>query len=168
MVRNAIIAGLATLIVPGIATVLVPYLILNASGGVSPIRLGPIELISAAVAIVGAGMIVWVSTAFVMRGAGTPVPVLPPREFVASGLYRFVRNPMYVGALLILLGEALFFQSGWILLYASLIWLALHGFVVLFEEPQLERRFGDSYARYKAVTPRWLPRRPPAPTEDRV
>jgi protein-S-isoprenylcysteine O-methyltransferase Ste14 len=67
---------------------------------------------------------------------------------------------MYLGVLLILFAEAILFRSAWILLYAAMLWLALHSFAVLLEEPQLERRFGDTYRAYRAHTPRWLPRRP--------
>jgi len=75
-------------------------------------------------------------------------------------LFRYVRNPMYVGALLVLLGEALLFRSVWIVLYAAGLWLVLHTFLVVFEEPQLGRRFGSSYRAYVESTPRWIPHLP--------
>jgi protein-S-isoprenylcysteine O-methyltransferase Ste14 len=112
------------------------------------------------ISLVGAGMVVWVGYAFVTRGKGTPVPIDPPRRFVADGLFRYVRNPMYVGALLVLLGEALLFRSVWIVLYAAGLWLVLHTFLVVFEEPQLGRRFGSSYRAYVESTPRWIPHLP--------
>ena len=67
---------------------------------------------------------------------------------------------MYVGILLVIIAEAIFFRSAWLLLYASLLWLAAHSFVVLIEEPQLEKRFGVSYKDYVKRTPRWIPRPP--------
>ncbi|HET7010426.1 MAG TPA: isoprenylcysteine carboxylmethyltransferase family protein [Anaerolineales bacterium] len=158
--RNIIATALATVVVPGVAVILVPYLILQATGGLTPPQIGVIEVICILLALAGAAMVVWVSVAFVTHGKGTPVPVDPPKNLVAAGLYRFVRNPMYFGALLTLFAEAIFFRSAWILLYAGLVWLALHTFTVLVEEPQLARRFGDLYLEYKAKTPRWIPRPP--------
>jgi protein-S-isoprenylcysteine O-methyltransferase Ste14 len=158
--RNALIAALSTIIVPGGAVVLVPYLILQATGASSVPQLGPTQIGSLILALVGVSMVVWVSIAFVAQGKGTPAPIEPPKHFVATGLYRFLRNPMYFGALLTVFAEALFFRSGWLLLYGAILWLALHIPTVLFEEPQLERRFGESYRQYKARTPRWIPRCP--------
>lgn len=158
--RNAIVSTLATLIVPGTAVVLIPFLVLRATGGLPVARLGPLELGSIVLGLIGVGMVLWVSYAFVAIGRGTPVPIRPPREFVAAGLYRFVRNPMYLGALLVLFSEAVLFRSAWLLLYTGLLWLALHTFTVAWEEPQLEGRFGQAYRDYRLTTPRWIPRRP--------
>ena len=158
--RNALIATLSTIIVPGGAVVIVPYLILQATGVSSIAQAGPMEIGSLILGLVGVSMVVWVSIAFVAQGKGTPAPIEPPKNFVATGLYRFLRNPMYFGAILTVFAEALFFRSAWLLLYATILWLALHSATVLFEEPQLESRFGDSYRQYKAGTPRWIPRRP--------
>ena len=158
--RNALIATLATIIVPGGAAILVPYLILQATGVSSIPQLGPTEIGSLILAMAGVSMVVWVSVAFVTQGKGTPAPIEPPKNFLATGLYRFLRNPMYFGALLTVFAEALFFRSTWLLLYGAILWLALHTATVLFEEPQLARRFGDSYRQYQARTPRWIPRRP--------
>jgi len=158
--RNILITTLATIIVPGIAVILLPYLILQSVGRTEAAPIGLVEIGSLILAVVGLAMVVWVSVAFVRHGKGTPVPLEPPREFVAAGLYRFVRNPMYFGALLAVFAEAVFFRSPWLLLYAALLWLALHTFTILAEEPQLEGRFGDLYRDYKAKTPRWIPRRP--------
>ncbi len=158
--RNILLTTIATILVPGAAVVLVPYLILQATDGTLAPAVGVVEIASIVLALLGASMVVWVSVVFVIHGKGTPFPIEPPKDFVEAGLYRFVRNPMYVGALITLFGEAAFFRSAWILLYAGALWLALHTFTVLLEEPQLERRFGDPYRTYKAETPRWIPRRP--------
>jgi len=158
--RNTLVTIFATIVVPGIFVFLLPYWILQTTGILPPSQVGAIEVVSILLAVVGAAMVVWVSFAFVSRGKGTPVPVDPPRALVAEGLYRFVRNPMYAGALLILFAESVFFRSAWILLYAAMLWLALHSFTVFVEEPQLERRFGDAYRQYRDRTPRWIPRRP--------
>jgi len=159
--KNAVVSTLATILVPGLAVIAVPYWILSATDTLDGPHIGLLEGLAVGLVLIGAVMVVWVSVAFVRRGRGTPVPIVPPEVLVIEGLYRFVRNPMYVGALLVLLAEALLFRSAWILLYAAFLWLALHVFAVLIEEPQLERRFGDPYRKYKAETPRWIPR-PPA------
>jgi len=158
--KNALITLTATILVPGVAVLVVPTWILQATGGLAAAPTGLFAVLLIGLALLGAGMVIWVSVTFVHRGRGTPVPTVPPQNFIAVGLYRFVRNPMYIGVLLILFAEAILFRSAWILLYAALLWLALHTFAVMVEEPQLERRFGDAYRDYRAQTPRWLPRRP--------
>lgn len=97
---------------------------------------------------------------FVLRGRGTPAPFDAPRAFVASGPYRWVRNPMYIGAFLALAGYALCGGSFTALGLAFLMLLAAHLFVVFYEEPTLEARFGDSYRAYRRATRRWIPRLP--------
>jgi protein-S-isoprenylcysteine O-methyltransferase Ste14 len=95
---------------------------------------------------------------FTFRGRGTPVPIDPPKELVASGPYRYVRNPIYVGALLIFLGHFLWFGYWALLTYAMLAFIGVHLFVLLYEEPNLKRRFGTSYEEYLKRVPRWIPR----------
>lgn len=156
--RLAIEAALATILVPGVAVFLVPYLILSQEPAAGP-RFDLIGISGAVLVLVGAGMMVWVSASFVVRGKGTPIPIDPPRNFVAHGLFRYVRNPMYVGALLVVIGETMLFRSLRLGVYALGLWLLLHSFLVAFEEPQLLRRFGQTYSDYCASTPRWIPRR---------
>lgn len=95
---------------------------------------------------------------FLTTGRGTPAPFDPPRVFVATGPYRYVRNPMYVGAIAALAGGALGVRSPAILLLAAVFWLLSHLMVVLHEEPALERRFGESFRAYARDVNRWLPR----------
>lgn len=97
---------------------------------------------------------------FVTIGRGTPAPFDPPREFVASGPYRYVRNPMYLGAAGVILGAGLYLSSPSIVLLAPAFLLLMHLFVVLHEEAALTSRFGDSYLRYKANVHRWWVQRP--------
>jgi protein-S-isoprenylcysteine O-methyltransferase Ste14 len=97
---------------------------------------------------------------FALLGRGTPAPFDPPRRFVAVGPYRFVRNPMYLGGLAMLAGFGLWRRSPAMFLFTAVGALAIHLFVVLVEEPGLERRFGESYLAYKRAVHRWLPRRP--------
>jgi protein-S-isoprenylcysteine O-methyltransferase Ste14 len=97
---------------------------------------------------------------FVGRGRGSPAPFDPPSEFVASGPYRYVRNPMYVGGTGVLLGAGLALGSPAIVLLAVAFLLTMHLFVVLHEEPTLAARFGASYQQYRSSVHRWLVRRP--------
>lgn len=99
---------------------------------------------------------------FVTTGRGTPAPFDPPQRFVAVGPYRYVRNPMYLGAAAVLLGAGLFISSPSVCLLALGFLLLMHLFVVLHEEAALTARFGDDYLRYKATVHRWLVRRPVA------
>lgn len=98
------------------------------------------------------------ASTFVHHGKGTPAPFDPPRKFVASGPYRYVRNPMYIGALMVLLGFGMIERSLAIMLLAVVAAGLFHGFIVLVEEPGLEKRFGESYLKYKGSVHRWVPR----------
>lgn len=111
------------------------------------------------VLMVAGGLVAcWCVGVFVSRGKGTAAPFDPPRTFVASGPYRHVRNPMYSGGWIMLIGFS-FYQRSLSMVLFSLVWLLLaHLFVVLFEEPGLEQRFGGSYAEYKKTVNRWIPR----------
>ena len=92
---------------------------------------------------------------FFAAGHGTLAPIDPPRQLVVSGLYRFTRNPMYNGVVAVLLGQAWFFSSVRLLDYAATVLVCFHLFVVLYEEPSLESRFGESYLSYRKAVPRW-------------
>jgi protein-S-isoprenylcysteine O-methyltransferase Ste14 len=91
-------------------------------------------------------------------GEGTAFPLMPTEKLVSKGLYQFMRNPVCVGFFLILLGEAILFLSAALLLYSLLWLLVLNLFVVFKEEPNLKRKFGESYEKYLESVPRWIPR----------
>lgn len=110
-----------------------------------------------ALVVAGAAVALWCVLAFALLGKGTPAPFDAPREFVAAGPYRFVRNPMYLGAAAVLAGAGLLLRSPAAAAVAILFLALAHAFVLLYEEPTLERRFGESYRRYKGRVPRWLP-----------
>ncbi|HET6342569.1 MAG TPA: methyltransferase [Gemmatimonadota bacterium] len=116
-----------------------------------------------ALMVIGAALALTCVATFVVRGRGTPAPFDAPREFVASGAYRWVRNPMYIGGFLLLAGYALCASSAAALLVAFGMLGAAHLFAVFYEEPALRRRFGASYEEYRRTTPRWLPRPPRRP-----
>ncbi|MGA9365639.1 MAG: methyltransferase [Bacteroidota bacterium] len=95
---------------------------------------------------------------FVVRGRGTAAPFDPPRQFVAIGPYKLVRNPMYVGGLGVLFGFGLYLHSRSVLGFSAIVGFVVNLFVLYFEEPDLERRFGASYYHYKESVNRWIPR----------
>lgn len=150
---------LFTVIVPGTATILVPRWILAASADEDrPLPLG-LRLIGLPLILLGAAVYIRCAWDFAVAGRGTPLPLDPPRELVARGLYRHVRNPMYLGVVSILIGEAIFFSAAALVVYAAAMAAGFHLFIVLYEEPALRRQFGDSYRRYLETVPRWFPRR---------
>jgi len=107
---------------------------------------------------IGAAMMLWCAWAFTVRGRGTPAPTDPPKELVISGLYRFVRNPIYVGVVIFLLGHVLWHPSLSILWMPLIVAVASHLFVTLYEEPHLRKTFGAAYEQYCREVPRWIPR----------
>src|SRR5262249_22256079 len=98
---------------------------------------------------------------FALQGLGTPAPIAPPENLVVTGLYRYVRNPIYVALVAVILGQGVLFGDQRLLVYGGVLWLAFHGFVVAFEEPALTSQFGAEYADFRANVPRWIPRLTP-------
>jgi len=115
---------------------------------------------SLAFVIIAVGLLPLLASAwrFIAVGRGTLVPAVPTEHLVVSGMYRYVRNPMYVGVLTAVAGETLLFESRSMVVYWVLLALGFNFFVLLYEEPTLERRYGEEYARYKRNVRRWLPR----------
>ena len=98
---------------------------------------------------------------FALQGLGTPAPIAPTQNLVVTGLYRYVRNPIYVALVAVILGQAVLFGDQRLLGYGALIWLAFHIFVLAYEEPTLRQSYGAEYESYRANVPRWLPRLTP-------
>jgi protein-S-isoprenylcysteine O-methyltransferase Ste14 len=117
----------------------------------------PIILIGIVVTLTGAALAIWTIVLFKIIGKGTPNPKLPPRVFVVSGPYRFSRNPMALGGLLILLGEAVVYYSPTLLGIAVLYGIIIYLYVMFVEEPVLKKRFGESYDDYFKRVPRFFP-----------
>ena len=153
--RGILKALVFTVVVPGTATVVIPYWILSSSPDFS---FGAFQLIAILPITIGAVFYFWCLWDFTFTGRGTPAPIDPPKVLVAKGLYRVVRNPMYVGVWLVMLGEAIIFSSWILLLYAFLFGVGFHVFVVYYEEPNLRKKFGAAYEEYCKTVPRWLPR----------
>ncbi len=103
------------------------------------------------------GLYLWCIWLFASVGRGTPLPLDAPRRFVAVGPYRWVRNPIYISALLVVIGEAWLFLSLPLLLYSAAMAICFHLFVIAYEEPTLRRRFGESYEHYCRTVNRWTP-----------
>src|SRR5262249_25101881 len=107
---------------------------------------------------IGAIILLWSFWNFLREGRGTPAPIDPPKELVAVGFYRYVRNPMYVGIFLTLIGHFLWFGYWGLLIYAFVVFFCFNAFVILYEEPTLKRKFGAAYEEYCKRVPRWIPR----------
>jgi len=148
---------LFTVIVPGTVAVYVPLSIAAGREGL-PSRWGVVQSAALLPLASGAAVYFWGLWDFATFGRGTPAPIDAPRRLVVRGLYRHVRNPMYVGVLLVITGWALLFQSLRVLGYGVVVALFFHLFVVAVEEPSLRGRFGDSYERYCREVGRWVPR----------
>jgi len=98
---------------------------------------------------------------FALQGLGTPAPVAPTQNLVVTGLYRYVRNPIYVAVVAIILGQALLFGAWGLVVLGAVLWLGFHLFVLAYEEPTLQETFGAQYEAYRANVPRWIARLTP-------
>jgi protein-S-isoprenylcysteine O-methyltransferase Ste14 len=106
----------------------------------------------------GALLLIEAFARFALKGMGTPAPIFPTKHLVVTGTYRFVRNPMYIAVVSLVLGQGLMFGDIRIVVYGLCVWLAMHLFVMVYEEPTLRKSFGDEYAEFCAHVPRWIPR----------
>jgi protein-S-isoprenylcysteine O-methyltransferase Ste14 len=144
-----------TIVVPGTVAVVIPrYLI----GGFSVPAFGPLPAFGFMAIVLGACIYFRCAWEFAVRGLGTPAPIAPTKFLVVSGLHRYVRNPMYVGVALVIVGEAGLFRAAHLAEYAVVMLLTAHLFVIFYEEPALRRQFGESYEQYRRTVPRWIPR----------
>jgi protein-S-isoprenylcysteine O-methyltransferase Ste14 len=145
-----------TVLVPGTVTILLPYLILRERAG--PVSLKLPEICGVLLITIGVAIYLSCAFSFVRFGRGTPAPIDPPTELVVQGMYRFSRNPMYVGVVTVLLGESLLFRSSLLLIYTAVVFIAFNIFIMWYEEPTLQRMFGESYDSYRRRVPRWVGR----------
>jgi protein-S-isoprenylcysteine O-methyltransferase Ste14 len=118
----------------------------------------PLRVVGAVLLIAGVAVAAQAFVRFVVEGLGTPVPVAAPERLVVGGLYRYVRNPMYVALLVALVGEALLLGQLSLVAYAAVVCVITNLFVRFYEEPALRRRFGDQYEAYRRAVPGWWPR----------
>ncbi|MEM7049107.1 MAG: isoprenylcysteine carboxylmethyltransferase family protein [Acidobacteriota bacterium] len=145
---------LFTVVVPGTVAVYVPLLII----GDHPRASGIVSAIAAILLAIGAGIYAWCVWDFASFGRGTPAPIGAPKRLVVRGLYRYTRNPMYLGVLSVILGWTILFRSPTLLLYLLAVGAGFHGFIMLYEEGHLRREFGEEYEAYCRRVGRWLPR----------
>ena len=144
-----------TLLVPGTFGVLVPRWIASCFHSGRVVRLDGAGWLGLLLIVCGVAVYFLCLFEF-MRAKGTPAPIDPPKELAVRGLYRYTRNPMYAGVLCLILGQAVTLHSLPLLLYAGILLVTFHLFVVLYEEPKLTRKFGESYRNYRHTVPRWL------------
>ena len=135
----------------------IPYEILSASGNDIEWNIGVPQLVGLMLISLGGVSYIWCSVSFVIYAKGTPIPFTPTKELVVTGLYRFVRNPLYIAGTLVLSGETLLFQSKGIFIYTIIMFGIFHVHVLI-EETHLENTFGIKYIQYRRSVPRWIPR----------
>lgn len=145
-------------LVPSTFLVVIPAMILNATGTEG--EGGILRLVGLVPMVLGIAVLAWCFAGFIVQGEGTPAPYEPPQRLVTGRLYSWMRNPMYIAVTTILLGEAIFYGSVALLVWAAVAWIFFNIFVVLYEEPTLRRRFGPAYETYLEHVPRWIPSRP--------
>lgn len=146
----------ATLFI-ALVLVFLPAQALRAAGVARPERFAAPQLVGMAVCAAGGAVAIWCVLAFAALGRGTPAPFDPPRCLVVRGPYKYVRNPMYLGAGMALAGAALFYETGVLWAYAGGFLALMHLFVVLYEEPTLRQTFGEDYEAYSLRVRRWWP-----------
>jgi len=146
---------LFTILVPGTVAILIPRWLV---GGLFWPGNRPLTWLGGGVFALGAAIYFRCAWEFAVRGLGTPAPIAPTKFLVTTALHRFVRNPMYLGVALAIVGEAGLFRSLHVLEYAAVMLTIAHIFVVSYEEPTLRRQFGESYEEYRRTVPRWIPK----------
>jgi len=149
-----------TILQPGLVAGLFPWLIVrHMAGPQAPFPTGPAYYLGIVMAVSGVVLTLYCIYLFMHVGRGTLSPADPTRHLVDRGVYRYSRNPMYIGVLLVLLGQALYTGYWQLAAYAAILFLVFNGFIVLLEEPRLRRDFGADYDRYCARVNRWLGRK---------
>lgn len=150
-------SALFFVIAPGVMAGVVPWLITGYADPAAP----PYAVLGLALVVVGLAALVACFMQFVREGRGTPAPVAPTQELVVGGLYRWVRNPMYLAVGAVILGQAVMFTSVGVLVWLGLFGLAVVTFVVAYEQPTLRSTYGASYDAYCRAVPAWWPRLTP-------
>lgn len=159
MRRAAAVIGTAIffVFVPCVLAGVVPWWISRWEFQLSFLGVELTRFVGAALILAGVAGLVDSFVRFALQGLGTPAPIAPPQHLVVTGLYRYVRNPMYVAVVAVILGQAILFGDWRLMTYGGLIWLAFHAFVLTYEEPVLAQKFGAQYEDFRANVPRWIP-----------
>jgi protein-S-isoprenylcysteine O-methyltransferase Ste14 len=159
--RAAVGSVVFLVLAPGVVAGVVPWL-LTGWEVAEPLHYWlPLRVVGAVLLVAGVVVLLDAFARFVREGLGTPAPVAPTERLVVGGLYRYVRNPMYLAVASIIVGQALLLGQLILLPYAALFGLAVWAFVRWYEEPTLRRRFGEDYEEYRRAVPGWWPRRTP-------
>jgi protein-S-isoprenylcysteine O-methyltransferase Ste14 len=145
-------------VAPGAVAGLGPWLITRWRLGAPWSHLAPLRVLGVLAVLAGGSVLVAAFVRFVVEGAGTPAPVAPPEHLVVGGLYRYVRNPMYLAITLTILGQAVLLWRADLVWYALIVVAACVAFVLGYEQPHLRRRFGREYEEYRRAVPGWWPR----------
>lgn len=157
--RAAAGSTLFLLLAPGVVAGLIPWW-LTGWEVEDPVSFwAPLRLLGAVLVIAGVGVLLHAFVRFVVEGIGTPAPIAPTERLVVGGLYRYVRNPMYLAVLATVVGQALLLGRLELLAYAAVLAAAFAAFVHWYEEPTLQRQFGEEYDAYRRGVPAWIPRR---------
>ena len=143
------------ILVAGLGAGYVPFALLPKS---PQVEIGFFAYLAFPLWLLGGVIVLWCFWDFTFKGHGTPNPSVPPKELVTTGLYRYVRNPIYVGTLTIIIGHFLWFKTIWMLAYSVVVFLGAHLFAILYEEPTLKKNFGVAYENYCKSVPRWIPK----------
>ena len=154
-VKAAVGSVIFLVLVPGAVAGLIPWLLTSWRSSDPPVA---VAVVGAVLIAAGLAVLLHAFARFVMEGIGTPAPVAPTRSLVVGGLYRHVRNPMYIAVAAVIVGQALLLGRTELLVYALAFMAVVATFVRLYEEPVLRRRFGDEYERYRRAVPAWRPR----------
>lgn len=148
-------------VAPGVVAGVIPWALTGWESGDAFGSLGLVRVVGAVVLVAGVAVLLEAFARFVLEGRGTPAPVAPTEGLVVGGLYRFVRNPMYLAVGATIVGQAFVLLRAILLGYAAVFLLAVAAFVHWYEEPTLARRYGAQYEAYRRAVPGWLPRRTP-------
>ena len=146
-----------TILQPGIVAILIPFLL--SGQNIKMVFAQPFDwyhLLGLSILAIGTVLMIICVASFAIRGQGTLSPADPTKKLVISGLYKFSRNPMYIGVMMMLIGESIFFQSYIIGVYALIIFIAFNTFIIFFEEPRLQDDFGSEYNEYTKKVRRWF------------
>jgi protein-S-isoprenylcysteine O-methyltransferase Ste14 len=162
-VRAAVGSAVFFALAPGVVAGVVPGWLTGWRARTLPAWWLPLRVAGVVLLVAGAGVLVQAFARFVAEGLGTPAPVAPTRELVVGGLYRYVRNPMYLAVLATIVGQALILGRLVLLPYAAVVAAAFVAFVHWYEEPTLAEQFGARYQAYRQAVPGWWPRRHPWP-----
>ncbi len=159
---GAIIGSIIFLFVaPGIVAGLIPWTISQYRMEAPLLGLEPLRWVGVLLLVLGGLLLAETFARFALQGLGTPAPIAPTKTLVVTGSYRFVRNPMYVAVVSLILGQALLFANAVVLGYGLVVWLTVHLFVLGYEEPTLSSSYGAEYDRYRTNVRRWIPRLTP-------